>query len=151
MSKYLFATFCFQSASAEVLSSFRFIRRLNSYQLIKLKQRIQMWIIRVLTKDLIHSVASDYSALTVMEIKRVLLLALLLMMCLTIPSKAESNDPIKFCRCVKILRPTCGNDGTTYANPCLLRCEQRRNSRLAEAHDGACWVEWWILEIHSDQ
>lgn len=36
------------------------------------------------------------------------------------------------CICTKELRYTCGSDGVTYQNPCLLRCAQRCDPNLVE-------------------
>lgn len=42
------------------------------------------------------------------------------------------------CICQLLSDPVCGSDGKTYANKCLLRCEQNHRSDLVIKHFGEC-------------
>ncbi|XP_034244937.1 protease inhibitor 2-like [Thrips palmi] len=81
--------------------------------------------------------------------KCVLLLAVLagLLLVQALESGAEpSLLPGGVCPCTRELRPTCGSDGVTYANPCTLKCAAQavqadpktRGFELRVARDGPC-------------
>ncbi|TXD36596.1 hypothetical protein FRC98_12220 [Lujinxingia vulgaris] len=46
----------------------------------------------------------------------------------------EESAPV--CACPRHLAPVCGEDGETYANPCLAKCAE-----VGVAHEGACGEE----------
>lgn len=50
----------------------------------------------------------------------------------------KSMDFPRECLCKVINSPICGSDGRTYANDCMLKCEQRNKKDLRAVHDGEC-------------
>ncbi|XP_017778276.1 PREDICTED: serine protease inhibitor dipetalogastin-like [Nicrophorus vespilloides] len=54
------------------------------------------------------------------------------------PTEMETRD--SQCPCTKEVNPVCGNNEVTYANPCLLRCEQKTDGVLQFLYPGNCGV-----------
>ncbi|XP_064535152.1 thrombin inhibitor rhodniin-like [Drosophila montana] len=69
-------------------------------------------------------------------------LALIAVCLLALFALTAAADQEEICACPRNLEQVCGTDGTTYPNPCELRCAAKRATRqgrsLAQARSGPC-------------
>ena len=63
---------------------------------------------------------------------------ILLLAVLAISAFAEGEMESGFCPCPRLLRPVCGTDNRTYANPCELKCAVKKGRSGKFPSDQSC-------------